>query len=231
MRTEFKNYLESLPNFKSVKPYYNSIDLYLPRQLSEKNILINIFECKIEDLLILQERLDKNGDLEKIGNYSNRTNYYAFLKFIRFRENFDSENHNIDLLEYNSIDNFELEKDLENAIYRNVSALFPDYIKFKNCKQFLLEKNSKKKKIDLLLEAKDKSHLLVIELKAGSIDRNAFGQISEYILLAEEEFNTTIKGCLIGNDFEEHIENLIKTSKFEISLMKYNIEVKLEKYS
>lgn len=228
MRERFMEYLKMIPNFKSVDFYFKSIDLYLPRKLQEKNIEFDAFKCSIEELREIQERLDKGNDLEIIGNYGSRTIFYALRKFIIFRENFGNEVSDIKLLvkeEYTSIDNFEYEKDLENSIYRNLITLFPNYIKYKNCKQFLIAT----RKIDLLLECKDKSHLLVIELKAGSIDRKAFGQISEYLVIVEEEFKRKVKGCLIGNDFEEHILKVIKSSKYEIDLMKYNIEVKLEK--
>ena len=79
-----------------------------------------------------------------------------------------------------------------------------------------------------VLEANDKSHLLIIELKAGKIDKNAFGQISEYLVVAEKELKKEVKGLLIGSFFAEHIPDLLKTSKYEIGVKKYTLKIELE---
>lgn len=83
--------------------------------------------------------------------------------------------------------------------------------------------------IDILLAHKEDKSFLVVEIKTGEIDREAFGQLSEYMVLLQKEHpNRLIKGCLIGSYFEDNIADTLQSSKYEIALKKYNLNIILE---
>jgi len=129
--------------------------------------------------------------------------------------------------------NFRLESDLENAVFRQIPILFPEYKEFthkgKSGKQFTIPNDISTRKIDILLEHKLDKHLLVIEIKGKEVSRETFGQISEYLVLLQECFpDKNIKGCLIGNDFSDNLQKIVNSSKFEIYLKKYDMEIKLQ---
>jgi hypothetical protein len=66
-------------------------------------------------------------------------------------------------------------------------------------------------------------------MKGKEISRETFGQISEYLVLLQEYFpDKKIKGCLIGNDIGDNLQKIVNSSKYEISLKKYDVEIKLQ---
>ena len=231
MILQFKKFLEK----GGLKPstanqYAYSIKSFLPMQLGKYNVGINedISSYNLAELESLSKRLEKGGDLELIGDYGNATIRNAVKKFISFKnskEEIESFGEDESDKEEYFIDSFRQESDLQDFIYRNIKTIFPTYHFYKGGKEFWLDN---KKRLDLILEANDKSHLLIIDLKAGKIDKNAFGQISEYLVVAEKELKKEVKGLLIGSFFAEHIPDLLKTSKYEIGVKKYTLKIELE---
>ena len=231
MFLQFKKFLEKGGlKTSTANQYAHSIKSFLPIQLGKYNIGIkqDVSSYSLAELESLSKRLEKGGDLELIGDYGNATIRNAMKKFISFKstqkeiEEFCGEEN--DKEEY-FIDSFRQESDLQDFIYRNIKTIFPTYHFYKGGKEFWLDN---KKRLDLILEANDKSHLLIIELKAGEIDKKAFGQISEYLVIAEKQLKKEVKGLLIGSFFAEHIPDLLKTSKYEIGIKKYTLQIELE---
>ena len=229
MILNFKTFLKDKGlAYTTIEKYAGSISSYLPLQLEKYNIDIdkNISSYSITEIESLFKRVDKGGDLEYIGDYGNNTIRNAVKMFILYikkeAQNFETYENSISESSEFSIENFSKEIELHDFIVKNIKTIFPNY--HLSGREFPIDN----KRLDLILEANDNSHLLIIELKANIIDKKAFGQISEYLVLAEKKFNKEVRGMLIGGFFEKHIPELLKTSKYKIEAKKYKIKFELE---
>ncbi|GIZ14683.1 PDDEXK nuclease domain-containing protein [Capnocytophaga catalasegens] len=121
---------------------------------------------------------------------------------------------------------FKYEKDLEDAICKDIKNLFPDYGFVKN--QYRLSNEEGNNIIDILLQNKVDKHFLIVEIKANELDEKAFAQISRYITIFKQNNpNTEVKGCLIGSDFSDLFESIVKSSKYSIEVKKYQMKINL----
>lgn len=231
MISKFKTFLRDHESLKTntINQYAAAIWNFLPSQLGKYDVDIpkNISSYTLTELEALSKRLDKGGDLELIGEYGHGTIRAAIKKFVIFfqKEAKELEVFNNEDAESNEylIENFRQESELQDFIHRNIDTIFPNYHFFG--RELRLNGG---KRVDFILEANDNSHLLIIELKANAIDKKAFAQISEYLVLAEKEFNKDVRGLLIGTYFEDHIPDLLKTSRYKIDVKKYQMKVELK---
>jgi hypothetical protein len=133
-------------------------------------------------------------------------------------------NDDIDKIEVKN--NFRYENDLQNSLISQVEELFPDY-KIYGEKGEGIEYSIGGRRIDLLLEHKNKNDLLALELKAGIADFKVFGQISMYLGLLMEEFgDRKINGIIIAGEINDSLIKAALTNK-NIKLMKYKMELLL----
>lgn len=228
-RESFKNYLKiakgypegtissRVSNCGTIEKYYGDLDvIYQENQFSE---LLKDLEYTTEDErnnAPARHKIAIDGDLRK-GTASLKSALNLYKEF--------KDNEDVFALKGDDV-GFKYEADLEKAIYAQASQLFPAYdVKGKQYKVG----DNKNRMIDILLVHKEDKSFLVVEIKTGEIDREAFGQISEYMVLLQKEHpNRLIKGCLIGSDFEDNIADTLQSSKYEIALKKYNLNIILE---
>lgn len=115
---------------------------------------------------------------------------------------------------------FSLEKDLKNVLLLNIDNLFPGYRIFGD--EYYVEG----KRIDVLLENIHDNHLLAIELKAGLVSREVFGQISSYLGMLMDKFpERNIKGVIIAGEIDSSLKKACKTNQ-NIKTMTYSITLK-----
>lgn len=229
MNTElFRKYLElnryskntinsRISNCETIERYYKDLDI-----LYQENQLTPL----LEELVYTTDDERNNAPvLHKIPIDGNlRTGTSTLKSALKLYKDFKEQESEL-IIESNNT-GFKYEADLENAIYHQASQLFPAYDVIN--KQYKVGEN-KNRIIDILLSHKEDKSFLVVEIKAGEIDRDAFGQISEYIMLLQKEHpDRVIKGCLVGYAFADNIEDILQSSKYEISLKKYTLKVELE---
>ncbi len=123
---------------------------------------------------------------------------------------------------YNS---FSYEKDLKTAMVSQIKELFPDYDIYGEDKEGI-EYYTGGKRIDILLEKND-GNLLAIELKSGTANYKAFGQLSMYLGLLMDEFpDKEIKGCIVAGKIDDTLKSAAKTTEL-ISLKTYKMRLEL----
>jgi len=227
---------------KSYKNWDERLDAI--KEAYNKSFDRNIFEIDPEN--IEHEITEINKNLENRFNVQNKTFAIfnqkaangipqAIIKtwFISFLRDVDKNANNEEMVE-DTVENkistknsFHYEVDLQNALNTQIEKLFPEYKIFGNNGEGIQYKIGGKK-IDLLLEHKENDQLLVIELKAGTADFRAFGQIAMYIGLLSEKFtDRVINGVIIAKEIDY---SLIKASLINknIKLMAYEMEFNLE---
>jgi len=122
---------------------------------------------------------------------------------------------------------FGYERDLRAALIEEISVLFPNYNIFGDNMEGV-EYPIGGRRIDLLLESKDESELLVIELKARKADFKAFGQISMYIGILESKYpNRNVKGVVIAGDVDDSLKHACSITD-KISIKTYTMRLELK---
>ena len=85
--------------------------------------------------------------------------------------------------------------------------------------------------IDILAISKDKSELLVVELKKGRVSDTVVGQIQRYMGYVKEELaesNQTVKGIIIGLEDDQKIKRALQVA-VGIDFYRYQVSFKLLK--
>jgi restriction system protein len=85
--------------------------------------------------------------------------------------------------------------------------------------------------IDILAISKDKSSLLVVELKRGRVSDVVVGQIQRYMGFVQEELaesNQSVQGIIIGLDDDLRIKRALSVTK-NIEFYRYQVSFKLHK--
>ncbi len=85
--------------------------------------------------------------------------------------------------------------------------------------------------IDILAIRKDKSTLLVVELKKGRVSDNVVGQIQRYMGFVKEELaesNQIVKGVIIGLEDDLRIRRALSVTT-NIEYYRYEVSFKLHK--
>jgi len=198
---------------------------------------IDLYELKNpEQLKAYVDLYETTGKYSEFGNYGKGTNRAAIKSLYRFLlnpenqitsitedENFEDQ----ELFLFNEKNqNFSYEKDLKNTIVYQIQELFPNFEIYGNDNEGI-EYYIDGKRIDILLESLDKSTLLAVELKSGLADYKVFGQISMYLGLLSEKFETKkLKGCIIAGEIDKSLKKAALTNN-NIELKSYNMKITL----
>ena len=122
--------------------------------------------------------------------------------------------------------NFSYEKDLKAAMVSQIKELFPGYDIYGEDKEGI-EYYIGGKRIDILLE-KNNGDLLAVELKSGTANYRAFGQLSMYLGLLMDEFpDKEIKGCIVAGKIDDSLKSATKTTEL-VSLRTYRMRLELK---
>lgn len=129
---------------------------------------------------------------------------------------------------------FALEKHLEDFLVKNwnSTALGREYTIYEEegemvGRQYLSDTGP----IDILAISKDKSTLLVVELKKGRVSDNVVGQIQRYMGFVKEELaesNQIVKGVIIGLEDDLRIRRALSVTT-NIEYYRYEVSFKLHK--
>ena len=116
-----------------------------------------------------------------------------------------------------------LEEDIESFIESNPQALDKNLRKFK--RQYVLKSGDR---VDLLL--KDEEDLVVVEIKKGSIGREAFNQIMKYLKEVKSEFNCKVRGVIVCSDvlpiFEDFFLKKVEEVKIKVYLYSWKFNLR-----
>jgi len=85
--------------------------------------------------------------------------------------------------------------------------------------------------IDILAISKDKSELLIVELKRGRVSDVVVGQIQRYMGFVQDELaesNQTVRGIIIGLDDDLRIKRALSVTR-NIEFYRYQVSFKLHK--
>lgn len=130
--------------------------------------------------------------------------------------------------------NFALEKHLEDFLVQNwkQTELGKNYDIFEEDGELVGQQyQSDTGPLDILAISKDKSELLVVELKKGRASDSVVGQIQRYMGYVQEELaeaNQTVKGVIIALDDDLRIKRALSVTK-NIEFYKYQVSFKLYK--
>ena len=123
--------------------------------------------------------------------------------------------------------NFSYEKDLQTAICAHISELFPNY-KFFGGNSSGIEYSIEGKRIDILLEEANTGDLLAVELKSGTADYRAFGQISMYMGLLIAKFpERKVFGAIVAGSVDPGLKHACTTTD-KVVLKVYRMSVELD---
>jgi len=129
---------------------------------------------------------------------------------------------------------FALEKHLEDFLVQNwkQTELGKKYDIFEEDGELVGQQyQSDTGPIDILAISKDKSELLVVELKRGRVSDTVVGQIQRYMGFVKEELaesNQSVKGVIIGLEDDVKIKRALSVAK-GIEFYRYQVSFKLFK--
>lgn len=127
--------------------------------------------------------------------------------------------------------NLSYERDLQSSMILQIDTLFPEYQIYGGDTLEGVEFAINGKRIDILLEHREKSDLLAIELKAGVGDFKVFGQIAMYLGLLEERFpDRDCNGVIVCSQVDESLALACKMSN-RVSLKQYEVQLALTDYN
>lgn len=214
-----------LYRISKVERSYGDLDIHI------KN---NTYQKIIEDLTYTasDERANRpNPSKISLGSNSNIRNNLAsykmaaiyYLNFINddnFRpEDISEEN---ELHEELSDDNFEfqqkfsIESDMQKALRQNILSLANNLTIIDDNKERIVESG----RIDITCS--DGTNIVAIELKAGTADSKAIGQILGYMGDLQIEENKPVKGILVAHDFDKRARAAARVVP-TLTLKKYSI--------
>lgn len=242
MEQRFKNWL--LKRGYSETGAANSYSRAIP-QISEhysqntgKNI--DIFSVSDQKLISqIAHDYSQSGKFSKFG-YEQHSRYRAAIS--RYAEYFVHKNEkninetpdNEDNIE-SSVEtettsnqtNFAYERDLQTTLCAQISELFPDYKIFGES-NLGVEYSIGGKRVDVLLEHTGTGDLLAVELKSGTADFKALGQISMYLGLLNKHFTEkSISGVIIAGRIDESLRQACEITD-KVSLKIYRMSIELE---
>ena len=120
---------------------------------------------------------------------------------------------------------FGLERDLQSALRANIEQLQDGLTIIDGGKEKIVPSG----RIDILASDKKKSRV-VIELKAGTADRDAVGQIMSYIGDLQAENGGAVRGILVAGDFTARAVAASKAVP-NVELRKYSFKFAFQKVS
>jgi hypothetical protein len=112
-----------------------------------------------------------------------------------------------------------MEKDLQRFISINIDTIEPGLTIYPDG----LEYSVLTGRIDILCKDKN-DNFVVIELKAGKANLDAYGQIKSYIAALKNDIakNSKIRGFIIARDFDDKLVLTVNVDN-EITLLRYNV--------
>lgn len=247
MEQQFKKWL--LKRGYSETGAANSYSRAIP-QISEhysQNTGKNIDIFSISDQKLISQiahDYSQSGKFSKFG-YEQHSRYRAAISryaeyFVHKNENFNETSDNEDNIEPSTeteigveIDiastqtNFAYERDLQTTLCAQISELFPDYKIFGES-NLGVEYSIGGKRVDVLLEHTGTGDLLAVELKSGTADFKAFGQISMYLGLLNNHFTEkSVSGVIVAGRIDESLRQACETTD-KVSLKIYRMSIELE---
>lgn len=238
MKNEFESWMIRYEGKKqnTAYQYKMSIDRISDHYSQMNNKHIDIYNTQdIKFIKDIEKDYGIGGKYATFGNGGNGTIRNALSTYVRFLEykkmrtdNSETEpSEELAVFPDENNYNFTYERDLKNSMISQVEQLFPEFKIYGNNREGV-EYSIEGKRIDLLLENKEKNILKAIELKAGAVDFHVLGQISMYLGFLSKKFpDKTIKGAIIAGDIDNSLINACSITD-KIELMKYQMKLTLE---
>jgi hypothetical protein len=224
MKSEFEEWLVKKEDKSPTIAHRYSLAINLISKHYSEQIKKETELQKIDDMVLIMDLINEygiNGKFFEIGNKgkgSYRNALSAYLRFLKYKKLFkgreDTEKRENEILYKHSV----------NILLNNhIKYFFPDY--------YEIEKRVYEKEAYILLENVKENNLLIILIIEEVADIKAFIQIADiHKSLTDELPGKKIKGVIIGAEIDQSLVNsCFITDKIEI--MKYKINVKLEKIS
>lgn len=116
-----------------------------------------------------------------------------------------------------------VERDLKKFLVMNLGSLEEGLELFSDNARMGEEYPTEVGRIDILASDREKN-LVVIELKAGTADSSAYGQISAYIAWVKQNLaeGKRVRGIIVANDFDRKLKHAV-TLVPSISLKRYEV--------
>ena len=198
-----------------------SISRHYSEQIKKE---IDLFEIDdIEFIKELSKKYGKDGQYKEIGNKGKGNYRFALSAYYRFLtyKNKLTINYN----ENNNSTNNIMEIDIIYFLSLQLKAFYPDYKEIKRAK--MINTNT----TDLLFENIKKDSFLIVRIVEGIANIEAFNDIKYYYnVLSEEHYGVNIQCVIIGNEIDESLMNISNLNN-NFQIMKYKINIKLEKVS
>lgn len=215
-----------ISNIKKIEECYGSLDEHFLKGTYQQDV-INTLEYSTKDEQANKPNPSKipfKGNIRNnLNMYKNAANLYqSFLKE-RGNQGYTVSNGNTVSMHSNEDairQKLSLERDMEEALRRNIGNLNPDLKIIDEGTQRAVDSGF----IDITCE--DDNGIVVVELKADKADSRAIGQILGYMGdLQEEESGKMIRGILVAHDFDKRAKAAARVVP-TLTLKKYSIEFK-----
>lgn len=238
MEQEFQDWLVQRGNPSAAVSYPPAIHLISRHYSAETNSITNIYDIT-DQVLISQIAHDYSqaGRFSAFGYEGHSKFRNAIARYSEFyvHNNAAAENVEapVEMEELPSqslqqlVSNFAYEKDLQTSLCAQITELFPDHKIFGNG-LLGIEYAIGGRRIDVLLESKDGSELLVVELKSGVADYKVFGQVSMYMGLLLVQFpNKRILGVIVAGGIDPSLRQACSITD-RVTLKVYRMSIELE---
>ncbi|WP_312921592.1 endonuclease NucS domain-containing protein [Empedobacter brevis] len=204
--------------------YYYVQDEVLPHRRNVKWYSIQIERASMSDAL--------RNSTGSVGTVSNVTQYAVEIDKLIGNVNQPTITTTDNTVEDPTV--FALEKHLEDFLVKNwkYTELGKNYDIYEEESGLVGQQYpSDTGALDILAISKDKSTLLVVELKKGRVSDNVVGQIQRYMGFVKEELaepGQTVKGVIIGLEDDIRIKRALAVTQ-NIEFYKYQVSFKLYK--
>ncbi|EGA69408.1 hypothetical protein VISI1226_09519 [Vibrio sinaloensis DSM 21326] len=242
MRREFERWMVKKERKKpnTAYQYAQSIDKVSNHYSNHAQRNVDLYRILDTDMLRkIKEDYSLHGKFSEFGGKGNGTIRNAVATYYRYRVEWALnspiavEEESVPLDNESKVSDDELtfnlsyERDLQSSMILQINTLFPEYQIFGGDTLEGVEFAINGKRIDILLEHKERSELLAIELKTGIGDFKVFGQIAMYLGLLEERFpGYDCSGVIVCGQVDESLSLACKMSD-RVSVKQYNIQIVL----
>lgn len=231
MEEEFQDWLVQRGNPGAAVSYPPAIHLISRHYSTETNSITNIYDIT-DQVLISQIAHDysQTGRFSVFGYEGHSRFRNAIARYSEFYVRYNVVAENVEApveIPQQFVSNFAYEKDLQTSLCAQITELFPDHRIFGN-RSLGIEYAIGGRRIDVLLESRDGSELLVVELKSEVADYKVFGQVSMYMGLLMEQFpNKRILGVIVAGGIDPSLRQACATTD-RVTLKVYRMSIELE---